>query len=172
MTSPRDISALFVNEAAALKRFLRKFGGDLAIEDIAQDSFVRICVDPNRVQSPRALLFATARNLAIDNLRRAKAAPMRSVAEIDLARSALHSPSPEDARIAADQADALRKALAALPDLQRRALLMRRVEKRPPAEVARELGVTERRVQRLVLKAIAFCHARLTDSGDNTPPNR
>lgn len=173
MKEALDINQIFAVEAGALKRFLRRFGSAVAAEDVAQDSFVRLCAaDPTEVHSPRAFLFRTARNLAIDSLRRTKAAPMRSVAQIDLARSSVQVPSPEDLRIAADQTDALREALAALPELQRRALLMRRVEKLPPAEIARQLGVTERQVQRLVLRAIAFCHARLTETGDNQPPNR
>lgn len=169
MINARDLSRIFRKEKRALIAFARSFG-DVPAEDIVQDSFVRFfTADKRAVASPRGFLFRTARNLAIDSLRRTKAAPVQSVASIELARSAAHAPSPEDARIAADTAAALKEALAALPALQREALLLRRVERLPPGEVARRLGVSERQVQRLVLKAIAFCHARLT--GDNDAAN-
>ena len=142
------------SEPAAL---LNAICPSIAPDDVAQDSFLRLCAaKADDVIAPRAFLFKTARNLAVDALRRNKAAPFRSVAHIDSAPATVHAPSPEDARIADDTVAALKDALAALPTLQREALLLRRVERLPPAEVARRLGVSERQVQRLVLKAIAF----------------
>lgn len=171
-SSRTEMTKLFEAEVAGLKRFLRRFGSGVAPEDIAQDSFLRLCAaETSQVSSPRAFLFKTAKNLAVDALRRNKAAPYRAVANIDLAPTAAHVPSPEDHCIAAEEAAALRAAIAALPELERKALLMRRVELLPPAEIAEALGVSERQVQRLVLRAIAFCHARLTaaDGGASVP---
>lgn len=172
MTQKRSLHHLYEKELTLLLRFLRRFSDGAEPEDIAQDSFLRLCAADNReIISPRAFLFRTAKNLAVDALRRNKAAPYRAVANIDLAPTAAHTPSPEDHRIALEEAAALRAAIAALPDLERKALLMRRVELLPPAEIATALGVSERQVQRLVLKAIASCHARLTaaDGGASAP---
>lgn len=170
MSGPVDLARLFRSEAPSLKRFLTRFGPAIAPDDLAQDSFMRLCAaKAGDVIAPRAFLFRTARNLAVDALRRNKAAPFRSVAHIESAPAAVHAPSPEDARIAEESVATLKEALAALPALQREALLLRRVERLAPSEVARRLGVSERQVQRLVLKAIAFCHARLT--GDNDAVN-
>lgn len=167
MSGRADLARLFRSEAPSLRRFLTRFGPSIAPDDVAQDSFLRLCAaKADDVIAPRAFLFKTARNLAVDALRRNKAAPFRSVAHIDSAPTTVHAPSPEDARIADDTVAALTDALAALPTLQREALLLRRVERLPPAEVARRLGISERQVQRLVLKAIAFCHARLTSDND------
>lgn len=172
MRGEPELRRLFYNEAGVLRRFLRRFGASVSPEDIAQDSFLRLCAaDARQIVSPRAFLFQTAKNMAVDALRRHKAAPYRAVASIDLVPAAANAPSPEDHCIAAEEAAALRAAIAALPELERKALLMRRVELLPPAEVAAALGVSERQVQRLVLKAIAFCHVRLTaaDGGASAP---
>jgi RNA polymerase sigma factor (sigma-70 family) len=151
---------LFVSSTRSLQDFgvfLRSFGRLVSPDDIAQDAFLKLCAaDARQIVSPRAFLIPDGKNMAVDALRRHKAAPYRAVASIDLVPTAAHAPSPEDHCIAAEEAAALRAAIAALPELERKALLMRRVELLPPAEVAAALGVSERQVQRLVLKAIAF----------------
>lgn len=167
---PPDLVRFFRAESSGLRRFLRSFGRVVSPDDIAQDAFLKLCaVDARQIVSPRAFLFQTAKNMAVDALRRHKAAPYRAVASIDLVPTAAHAPSAEDHCIAAEEAAALRAAIAALPELERKALLMRRVELLPPAEVAAALGVSERQVQRLVLRAIAFCHARLTAADGGAP---
>jgi RNA polymerase sigma factor (sigma-70 family) len=172
MAPPPDLVRFFHAESSGLRRFLRSFGRLVSPDDIAQDAFLKLCAaDARQIVSPRAFLFQTAKNMAVDALRRQKAAPYRAVASIDLVPTAAHAPSAEDHCIAAEEAAAVRAAIAALPELERKALLMRRVELLPPAEIATALGVSERQVQRLVLKAIAFCHARLTaaDDGASAP---
>lgn len=165
-----DLERLFESEAANLRRFLRRFGGGALAEDLAQDTFLRLCaLKPENVGSARAYLFATARNVAREQLKRAKTGPaIHGGANVETLARPSDCPTPEEARIAAEDADALRRALAALPSMQRDALLLRRVERLSAPEVARRLGVSERHMQRLVQQAIAACHAQLLGEGDNT----
>jgi RNA polymerase sigma-70 factor (ECF subfamily) len=164
-----DLARLFESEAANLTRFLRRFGRTISAEDVTQEAFLRLCAGGrSEVASPRAYLFAVARNVARDRARMSKQSPVFVVANVDALKSRSPAPTPEEARIAAQEAEALAAAIDALPPLQRDALILRRVELLSPTEVASRLGVSERHVQRLVLQAIAFCHARLTAEGDNT----
>jgi DNA-directed RNA polymerase specialized sigma24 family protein len=57
---------------AALQKYLRKFtAGAEDTEDLVQEAYVRVCALPDgqQVNSPRALLFRIARNLAVDRAR-------------------------------------------------------------------------------------------------------
>lgn len=164
-----DLARLFESEAANLRRFLRRFGGGALAEDLTQDTFLRLCaLRPENVGADRAYLFATARNVAREQLKRAKTGPViHGGANVETLSRPSDCPTPEEARIAAEDADALRRALAALPAMQRDALLLRRVERLSAPEVARRLGVSERHMQRLVQQAIAACHAQLLGEGDN-----
>lgn len=165
-----DLARLFESEAANLRRFLRRFGGTATAEDLAQDTFLRLCaLRPDNVGSARAYLFATARNVARDQMKRDRATlAINGDADVERLARPADCPTPEEARIAAEDADALRRALASLPAMQRDALLLRRVERLSAPEVARRLGVSERHMQRLVQQAIAACHAHLLGEGDNS----
>ena len=58
---------------AALHRYLRRFtSGAEDIEDLVQETYVRIYAieDRDAVDSPRALLFRIAHNLAVERARR------------------------------------------------------------------------------------------------------
>lgn len=58
---------------AMLRAWLRvRFGGQLDVDDLVQESFARLIAARREVElrAPKALLFAIARNLALDQLRR------------------------------------------------------------------------------------------------------
>lgn len=58
------------------------------IDDIIQDAYLRVldARKKDKLRSPKAFLFATARNLAIDRLRHIKVAKNESLVENDLSR--------------------------------------------------------------------------------------
>jgi RNA polymerase sigma-70 factor (ECF subfamily) len=63
---------------AALHRYLRKFtSGAEDIEDLIQETYLRQYALPNHraVESPRALLFRIAHNLAVERARRRTTPP-------------------------------------------------------------------------------------------------
>jgi RNA polymerase sigma-70 factor (ECF subfamily) len=102
-------------------------------EDIVQQSFVRLLQqDPKGIGSVRGLLFAIARNLLRDDVRRA--AGSRAAFPI-LERAATDGPDVD--RIA------LSRALQALPGEQREVVLLRIYADLPFAEIAATLDVPE-----------------------------
>lgn len=184
MSSAWDWSLLFRTEGPLLVRFLRRFGAAVSAEDVAQESFARlIAAGPQHVASPRAFLFRTARNLAIDQVRRERASPVRPsehaafLEEASASASASSAaapslPSPEDDRIEVEERAVLEAAIAALSPDQRTALLLRRVEGLPPEVIATRLGVSVRQVQRLIVQALALLQAHVRAARDTDPSGR
>ena len=78
---------------AALYRYLRRFtSGAEDIEDLVQETYVRVYAMPDfqAVDSPRALLFRIAHNMAVERARRQKL-PAVQVGVVDAGRrTALH----------------------------------------------------------------------------------
>lgn len=163
-----DLLRLFQAERANLVRFLRRFGGAVSAEDVTQETFLQLMTaNTADVRSPRAYLFTTARNVALLHLKRARALDIDEGVAVENLQAATVSDSPEALAIVREDVARLQRAIALLPEQQRRALLLRRVERLAPGEVAQRLGVTERQVQRLVAQAVAACHASLDDTGDS-----
>lgn len=157
-----ELHALFRDEQANLMRYLTRFRQIACPQDAAQEAFVRVWrYMPADVVSPRAYLYRTAHNVALRHIRRARSA-IAVDATIDI--EALSRPDrlnwSEDAQIAAD-VEKLRVVIAALPRLQRLALVLRRLDEMPASEVCRRLNLSERTMQRLVARAIAACRSAL-----------
>src|SRR5581483_9065031 len=71
---------------AALHRYLAKLtSGAEDIEDLAQETYIRIYALPDyqRIESPKALLFRIAHNLAVDRARQRKARATDTMADLE-----------------------------------------------------------------------------------------
>lgn len=168
---PLDWGRVFRLEAGRLTRFLRRFGPAVSPEDITQDSFLRVCeTDPTTVTSPRGLLYQTARNLALNQIKRARIAPEQAVSDIAaLADERGSASSPEEAIVSTERVVAIQAAIDALPEALRTALLLRKLERLSPQEIGQRLGVSPRQVQRLIVQAIERVQAALAeDDNDDT----
>ena len=149
--------------AAFVRRFQSRVYGlaltilhdrDLA-DEVAQEAFVRAwrhaaTYDARRGRVPTWLL-AIARNLAIDHARMRSPTPVDPdviASELDLA----HVDSPIDV----GDRDSLRRAIASLPDEQRRALVLATYAGRTAREIAEldgvPLGTVKTRIRSAMLK--------------------
>lgn len=157
-----DWPRLFRTEGPRLRRFLRRFGPTVSAEDIAQDSFARLCAaDAGTIEQPRAYLYQTARNLAINEYQRARRSPVCPGFEAAAAALPDAEPGPEERLIAAETLAAVQTALSELPGHQRQALILFKVEGLSHKEIGKRLGVSHRTVERYVADALAHCHAAL-----------
>jgi RNA polymerase sigma-70 factor, ECF subfamily len=110
---------------------------DKDAEDITQQVFLKLMTVIGRYQD-RGIPFSgwllrVARNVALDHLRRHKAAFTADLAD---------APEPDD-EDADDRARSLRAALHSLPEEQRTVVLMRHVIGLTPPEIAERMGRTE-----------------------------
>jgi RNA polymerase sigma-70 factor (ECF subfamily) len=154
---------------AALYRYLRKFtsAGAEDIEDLVQETYVRVYAlsHTQAVDSPRALLFRIAHNMAVERARRQKSQATDSVA--DLERLSVYSSDvPAD-----EQIDARRRfesfcaAVDRLPPLCRRVFVLRKVYRLSHDEIAEVLGVSHSTIEKHVAKGLIRCRDYLSDAG-------
>lgn len=128
---------------------LSLFCGDgLVAQELAQEALMRACRDWEKVRkmnSPRAWMHTTGMNLARSHFRRKKIE--RRVIQKAMAGQTLEMPSTEDAV-------AMRRAVAALPSRQKRALVLRYYVDLPIPEVAAAMDCSLSTVKALVRKGL------------------
>lgn len=129
-------------------------------EELAQETIIRVCQHWVRVRdmaAPQAWTHRVALNLSNSWLRR-RVAERKATAK--LASSAVPAMSHSDA-----DAIAVRAAIAALPERQRTALVLRYYADLPAAEAAAVMGCREGTVRALTYQAIGALreHAGLLD---------
>jgi RNA polymerase sigma factor (sigma-70 family) len=161
------LAHLFAEEGRQLRRFLHRFGSASNAEELAQDSFAKLCAtDPGAIASPRSYLYRTARNLALNEARRRRAARIDFVGDPEDLRMASGAPSPEEQVALADELARLGRALQGLPPPHREALTLFKIEGLSHREIGARLGVSHRTVERYVADALAHCHRVLRASAD------
>lgn len=130
-------------------------------EDVAQEAFTRAwrhaaTYDPRRGSVPTWLLTIT-RNLAIDALRLRRSAPVdpATIAALDLAITGPDS-EPAGAAELAEETRRLRRAVATLPEDQRRAIVLAGLMGRTAKEVSEQenipLGTAKTRIRTAMRK--------------------
>src|SRR5437016_4521495 len=93
-----SVKALFREHSHAPRKYIGSIVPKLDVaEELTQDVFVRLQMSGrSELDSPRGFLFRTARNLALDHLRRAGRVPFDALDETAAAQLADASASPEE----------------------------------------------------------------------------
>ena len=143
-----------------LRAWLRsRYPASSDIDDIIQDAYVRVLTvrEVQVLRSPKAFLFATARNLAIDRFRHLKIAKNESLVENE------HSDVWDDEMgipetVARNQElEILTKAIQSLPEKCRQIFTLRKVYGMPQKEIAKKLGVSENTVSNQLTIGLHKC---------------
>ncbi len=129
------------------------------VDDILQDTYIRLLRARERtlIQSPRGLLFATARNAVRDLYRRRAVTHTIPIAQIDLSRVFDESASVAETVSRRQEADILCEAIADLPPRCREILLLRKFENLSHREIAARLDISENTVDAQLTKALHRC---------------
>lgn len=158
----RQVASLYSDHHGWLFGWLRKkLGCADNAADVAQDTFMRIITSRDALlgmQEPRAYLTTTARHL-MANRRRRQLIEAAYLAELALAASQCEGfPSPEQICVAVQALEQISAALHGLADKPRQAFLLHYLDGQTQAEVARQLGVSTRMVQKYLAQALLHCH--------------
>ncbi|MGH8317085.1 MAG: RNA polymerase sigma factor [Steroidobacteraceae bacterium] len=153
---------------AALQKYLRKFtAGAEDIEDLVQEAYVRMCALPDGqvVDSPRALLFRIARNLAVDRARQKLTHATDDVADFEPLNVSSEEAEPDE-RVDLDRRFAsFCAAVDRLPPLCRRVFVLRKVYQLSHAEIAEVLGLSHSTIEKHVAKGLVRCRDQLRELG-------
>ncbi|MBN1770429.1 MAG: RNA polymerase sigma factor [Deltaproteobacteria bacterium] len=172
-------AAPLAEHAAGLYRYVRFLVGDSPyVEDIVQETMVRALgsIDRYDPQRPlRAWLNGIALHVTHKYWRRVRRARNAERAEQAPGPAAGTARDPEQELLLRERADLLYRALDALPDTLREALVLHAGEQLPAEEVAQRLGTTTTniytRVSRARAQVRAFLEAeRRRRGGGEGPP--
>ena len=148
---------LFGHFAPRVKGFLMRYGLPESLsEDLAQETLLTVWRKADRFDPKRAgvstWIFTIARNKRIDRLRRDRGA---ATARFDASDETEDCGSSEELAIAAETAEQVRMAMAALPDNQAQIVRLSFFAEKPHAEIAQELGIPLGTVKSRVRLALA-----------------
>jgi RNA polymerase sigma factor (sigma-70 family) len=136
-----------------------RFGAQLEIDDIVQEAYVRVvrARAEGEMRAPKAFLFATARNLALDQLRRHHLTHTRPLVDSDLS-NVLDERGDIPETVAHHQELALlTEAIQSLPDRCRQIFTLRSVYSMTQREIAEKLGISDRTVAAQLAIGVEKC---------------
>ncbi|WP_460272145.1 RNA polymerase sigma factor [Celeribacter sp. ULVN23_4] len=131
-------------------------------EDLTQETYIRVkkVADQGRVDHAEALIQRTARNLALDHLRRTgtrSKVETQGIAPGMIEQVAQDVPSIEDAIIERQRFGHMAQALASLPRRVQAVMILSRVDGWSNRRIAEYLGVSERTVFTDLKMALGHC---------------
>lgn len=139
----------------ALMRFLhRNWRNHDEVVDLRQEIYVRVyeAAAGRRPDSPKSFLFATARHLLADRIRRQRIVSITAVGDLEQLNVLTDELEPGRWLGGRDALERLARALDRLPDRCRQVVWLRRVEDLPQKEIARRLGISEKTVEKHIAK--------------------
>ena len=159
----RDFTTLYQATVNPLRRYLaRLLGNTTEAQDIAHDAYLRLypTLKSQSAENPEALLYVTARRLAINRLKRRSISPIHP-GEANYESAASASPSVEQEVMARQELTLLEAAIAELPAGCRAVLLLRKVELLSHREIADRLGIAISTVEKQHARALRLLRAAL-----------
>lgn len=147
----------------ALRAYLsRRFPTLPDHDDLVQETYVRVLrvADPARLVHPKAFLFTTARNAAIDLFRRRNVHPLESLTDNEglIALPLLDAPPTVVETLERRQRrEALTAALHTLPERCREVMLLRYLDGCSGKEIADRLNLSLGTVKGHLLKGVRDC---------------
>jgi len=170
------LAALLEAERRSLLRFLAARCGDPSeAEDLLQELWLKAAtMDPTGpIANGRAYLFRMANNLVLDRARARRRAMRRDrdwIGHDEATAGAIElrpdpAPSAETGLIDAEEAQMVRRAVEALPEGARRALLLYRFEGHGQGEIAAIMGISRSGVEKHLALAMKHLRASLKNCG-------
>ncbi|MBP1152046.1 MULTISPECIES: RNA polymerase sigma factor [unclassified Methylocaldum] len=163
------VSDLFLDHRETLVHTLfRMVGCRQTAEDLAQEAYVRVmgAAESQHVTYLKAFLYQTARNLALDHLRKAKVRSRTDCPEADpeiVAEIPASAPTPEQHAATQQDVERLFEALAGLSERRRQILILHKLHHWPYERIASHIGLSRSAVEKNVHAALAHLVSVLGD---------
>ena len=159
LLSPNQISQLFKNHNSAIVAFLvNRVACPQTAQDLTQETYLRL-INKNEISHDENIvgyLFRIADRLAIDYLRQTRL-PRNNLVELsdDLICPQLQ---PDELNELREQCQIVLDAINAMPNKYRNVFLLRKIDELSYSEIALQLGISEKTVQRYLVNAMLHCH--------------
>ena len=156
--STAAFAAFYRAEQGRLFHYFRRKVGREAAPDLVQEAFTRMFRSGayGRVEHPQAYLMRTAHNLLIERARTWHRKQCM-LCPLDEARDAAVLPDQERQAEAMELRRAFRKALLGMPPRTRRIFLMHRLRGLTYAQIAEQLGLSIKAVEKHIGRALKRC---------------
>ena len=131
-------------------------------EDLSQEAYLKVSCALRQypIEFPRSFLYQTAKNLALDHLRKEKVRHLHvDQDQIDPSTFEIASPTPtpEHSLQIDQQVKILHKILASQPQQRREMLVLHKVHGWRYDEIAKYMGLSRSAVEKNIRIALSFC---------------
>lgn len=158
---------LFIQYSKPLFYYAAKFVGDEVAKDIVQDVFTKLWSDQSIIvrQSLNALLFTMVRNNCLQHLEKQKVRfKYLESNKLKLQEEELRFYMEErTSMIEQELENKLNEVLTRLPDRCRQVFVMSRFDKKMNKEIAAELDISVKAVEKQITKALATIRTEMKD---------
>ncbi len=154
-----------------LRRFVRaRVGSKEDAEDVIQEAYLRVLrySAKHEVESQERLLFSTARNLAVDSIRRRRSRHKIAMDYAVLEAELQSCPAPDEAIYARQRLSIVEAAVALLPERCREVFLLHRVDSLSYSQIAARCGISVSAVEKHIARACLLIDA--TINGEDEDP--
>lgn len=148
---------------SSLARVVMRIVPPKEVEDIVQEAYVRVCQIERKgrdIKEPRAFLYKTARNLALDHLKRAETRLAISTEDLSESESREIESLADQTfdEVASDEEFSFFcKAVRELPVQCRRVFVLKKVYGYSQREIARQMSLSENTVEKHIALGIKRC---------------
>jgi len=155
------------HEAQLLAYLTQMLGRPEVAREVAQDTFEQVhrMYRPEQVMFPRAMLFKVATNFALMHLRRRRLENAMITGSAGMEEVPDHRMGPDRQAMADQIGQHLACVIKDLRPTLRNVFVMAHVQGKPRKEIAAALGISEKRVDKRMTKALKVCRERLSSQG-------
>ncbi len=156
-----SVSQVFMLIRSRLSRLVSRIAPPREVEDIVQETYVRVClVEREEIRYPRSFLYRTAKNLALDYVKKAETRLVGSIdeeEEADWGLSGGREDETYDKAVANQEFGFFCEAVRQLPQQCRKAFVLKKVYGYSQKEIASNLDISESTVEKHIASGIRRC---------------
>jgi len=177
MDNNRLFQKIYLASRTGLSKILSRMVPPHEIEDIVQETYVRICQIENKeaIRSPRSFMYKTARNLALDYLKQANVKMIDQscdLPEFDRLKTDLNRDEMYESAIIDIEFSHFCDAVRQLPVQCRKVFVLKKVYGCSQREIAENLKLSESTVEKHIANGLKRCTIHMRNTKDYSSRNK